>query len=324
MKNRSLVYLLTLLLTFGLVLFSVHSDSENVTDVEPKPTNDVDVETVEPDSTEGALDPESVTEALKKVEQILNLLQGSMEGITELTKDGNISKDGFDNKFNQMVNNLKNIEGVKVTTSSDVKEFDLSEILKNPNDLQGFEKKAKAISEDDNLDEKAKKQKILELMENLELDSSIFPDITKFKDIESQPVDSKEFFNSARDILGIIGKISKLHMEGDLDEDQLAEKMKEMLQDLNVKPVIQSDEDNGTVSIVLGTSGCVHCMNNNGMSDMVESTLKGVNKVSTDRTELSSKTSQETESIGDLEQRVGNLEKKIDTLIEKLSNEPSE
>ncbi len=201
MKTRSFVYLLTLLLTFGLIAFSVLSESENAVDIEPKPTNDVGAETLEPGSTEVAPDSKTVAEVLKKVEHILDILQGSLEDITELTNGDNITIDDIDNKIDQMVNNLKNIEGVEVTTSSEVKEFDLSEILKNPDDLKDFEKKIKELSEDENLDEEAKKQKIFELIENLELDSTVFPDITKFKDLDSQPVDTKEFFDSAEKLV---------------------------------------------------------------------------------------------------------------------------
>jgi len=264
-KTRSFVYVLTLLLTLGLIAFSVHAESENLIDADPKPTNDV--ESVETESADEAPDTETVAEALKKVEQILNVLQGSFEDISQLTKVEGITNDEVTNKVNQIVNNLKNIEGVEITTSFEEKELDLSEILKNPNDLQDFEKKVKVISANDNLDENAKKQKIFELIENLELDSTIFPDITKFKDVESQTMEPTEFFNAARDILGVIGKANELHKQGDLDKDQLAEKMREMLKDLNVKPTVISDSDSDNISIVLSAGSCIHCTNNKGISD---------------------------------------------------------
>ncbi len=160
-----------------------------------------------------------------------------------------------------------------------------------------------------------------------------------------------------RNLFEIIGKISELHLEGNLTEEQLTEKMQEMLQGLSVKPIILSDKNNNNISIVLASDSCVHCMNKKSILDTAGSILNldqyevldeeqlaekikemakvnnvGVssgtkiskNKVSTGQLQASSKNSEQSEALEELDQRVGNLEKKIDTLIEKLSKESSE
>ncbi len=336
MKSKSLVYILSFLLTFGMMVSFVHSDSDTVPEKQ-------ETETKETKAYESLTDEEK-KEVNKKVQEVLEKLE---EGIETLADDELFNEDALKEKLTKAFKNLENVEDVtvKVITSSDMSDF-----LKDPDSLKEFEVKIKELVKDENLDDEALnlKKKIKELVENLDLLSSFDIDEDNVKVITSEPIVITKVLKTEKNLSELTKKVVELAKDENLDEDQLTEKLKELLKDSKFEPIIVSDKDNVKV-IVAGESfkakGLTEFAENiaelakdedldeDQLAEKVKEMIKekpsvffsGIDigdiadvKVLKSGSIVSSHKSKDATEIKKLTERVEKLEKEIDALIEKL------
>ena len=207
--------------------------------------------------------------------------------IKELTKDDTLDDEALEKKIKELVKNLDllssfNIDedNVKVITSEPIV---ITKVLKNGKDLTGIIEKITELTKDENLDEDQLTEKLKELLKDSKLDPIVFSDKDNVKVI----VAGESF--KTKGLTEFAKNIAELAKDEDLDEDQLAEKIKEIIKE---KPsVLFSGIDIGDIAdIKVLKSGSI----------------------------MSSHKSKDTAEIKKLTERVEKLEKKIDALIEKL------
>ena len=312
----------------------VHSDSDTVPEKQ-------ETETQETEAYQDLTDEEK-KEVNKKVQEVLEKLE---EGIETLSDDELFNEDALKEKLTKAFKNLENVEDVtvKVITSSDMSDF-----LKDPDSLKEFEVKIRELAKDESLDDEALEKKITELVKNLDLLSSFDIDEDNVKVITSEPIVITKVLKNGKDLTGIIGKITELAKDENLDEDQLTEKLKELLKDSKFDPIVVSDKDNVKV-IVAGesfkTKGLTEFAKNiaelakdedldeDQLAEKIKEIIKekpsvffsGIDigdiadvKVLKSGSIMSSHKSKASAEIEKLTERVEKLEKKIDALIEKL------
>lgn len=261
-KIRSFVFILTLFLTFGMAVMLAQAENDAA-----------------PENQE--VSDEDIQNAVDKVHEVMSLLVGTMKGLDKLTKDGVLDKDKLEGSLDKMVDSLNNIEGVEVVvhTSSN----DLDDIITDPEERKAFEKKVKDISEDEKLDDAAKKKKIFELFDDIAFEPGFCPScVGPDEPNTSNSIVLSKSSNDLSDLPDVLSKILNHSLSG-LDKAQLEAKLKETFKDFNFDV---NNDDN--VRIVVAAEP----------------------KPENDET-----TKNEVE---ELTERVDKLEDKLDTIIEKL------
>ena len=286
-------------------------------------------------------------EEQKKVEETVKvvletLIKGALEGIGEFSVNENLDEETLKEKIGELVKNLENVENVKVevVTSSDI-----SEIFKNPEELKELEEKFKLFTNVNKHDDIALKKKIKELVEKLDLETEFFADDDNVKVINTDPIVITKVFTNAKDLTGIIEKVLKLVKDDDLNEEQLTEKLKRMMKDIDLEPIVVSDNDNVKVFVSSNVKDTEEInefvekiveltsdeeLDEEQMTEKIKKLFKDQNfelfsrldigdiEVITKTTKMPTNMSNNSDKIAELTKRVEQLEKKLDTIIEKL------
>lgn len=287
-------------------------------------------------------------EEQKKVEETVKvvletLIKGALEGIGEFSVNENLDEETLKEKIGELVKNLENVENVKVevVTSSDI-----SEIFKNPEELKELEEKFKLFTNVNKHDDIALKKKIKELVEKLDLETEFFADDDNVKVINTDPIVITKVFTNAKDLTGIIEKVLKLVKDDDLNEEQLTEKLKRMMKDIDLEPIVVSDNDNVKVFVSSNVKDTEEInefvekiveltsdeeLDEEQMTEKIKKLFKDQNfelfsrldigdiEVITKTTKMPTNMSNNSDKIAELTKRVEQLEKKLDTIIEKLN-----
>ena len=290
MKVQNIVRILMFLAILGLVTFPVvHLNAEST----KKKSEFTESTEKKSDSAKDSKDVEVNEETEEKLKEVLDKVNEAVKGIEELNKDGILDKRKIDvdallKKLKEHSNSLKHIEGVKVEISDPtviLESFDESEELKE------LKEKIQKFAEDGNLKSHEMKAKIKELVESLKLDSSVLLDKDNIKVLQYGPYVTTRTFKNAKGLKELGEKISTLAKNEDLDSDELAKKVLELVK--NTTPHISTGILRGNVKVVpLEPS----------------KSLKETND----------------SSIEKLEKRIEKLETKIDQLIEKFGGSESE
>lgn len=292
-------------------------------------------------------------EEQKKVEETVKvvletLIKGALEGIGEFSVNENLDEETLKEKIGELVKNLENVENVKVevVTSSDI-----SEIFKNPEELKELEEKFKLFTNVNKHDDIALKKKIKELVEKLDLETEFFADDDNVKVINTDPIVITKVFTNAKDLTGIIEKVLKLVKDDDLNEEQLTEKLKRMMKDIDLEPIVVSDNDNVKVFVSSNVKDTEEInefvekiveltsdeeLDEEQMTEKIKKLFKDQNfelfsrldigdiEVITKTTKMPTNMSNNSDKIAELTKRIEQLEKKLDTIIEKLEKLTSE
>ena len=354
MKVRSLVYILTLLIILGMAAFPVvPSEAETA-------QNDSVSSKKSTDSEKKSTDSEVEAELEGKVDEVLEKVNETLKGITELAEDENFNEENFDvdaftEKVKGLFSNLDDIEGVEVIISEPSTK--ISKIFKDIEGYTEFEKKVQELAKDENLNSDEFAKKVMELAKNLNIKSSFILDKDDVKIFQIGPHVTTKTLKDTEGLKELMKMIEKLGEDRNLDEEQLANKIKNLIK--NSKIGSTSDFAIGDVKVV--TVGPTELskifkdpkvvkeleaeikklaedenLDEEQLANKIKELLKGQKfdstsimdiggvKVIKHGSRMSSNMSKDSKAIGELKQRIEKLEKKIDKLIEKLDKEHSE
>ena len=217
------------------------------------------------------------------------------EKIQKLVKDGNLDSDEIAKKLKELVDDMKVFKAAArdgdIVTVLQFGPNVTTKILKDTKGIKALVDKIKELTFDEDLDSDDLVKKVQDLVKEIEVDSSVVLDKDNVKVYKYGPYVSTKTLKGTKGIKELEEKIKELTSDKDLDSDELAKKVMELIK--GAIPHISTEIIRGDVKVIPLTPS------------------KSVKKVN-------------DSEIEKLEKRIEKLETKIDKLIEKLSESEPE
>lgn len=236
-------------------------------------------------------EPTVIIDSFKEFEELKEL----KEKIKKLVEDGNLDSDEIVKKLKELVDNIKIFKAAaadgNIVTVLQYGPHVTTKILKDTKGIKKLEEKIKELASDEGLDADELVKKVQALVKGMKFDPFIVPDKDNVKVYTYGPYVTTKTFKDAKGLSELGEKISKLAKDDDLESDELAKKVLELIK--GATPHIGTGIIRGNVKVIpLEPS----------------KSLKEVND----------------SDIEKLEKRIDKLEMKIDKLIQKLDASQSE
>ncbi len=272
-KMKNLVSILMLLAILGIVML---------------PVTHLNAEVVEKNT-----EPKTETEdnSDKKFEELKEL----KEKIKKLVEDGNLDSDEIAKKLKELVDDMKIVKAAAVdgniVTVLQYGPHVTTKILKDTKGIKELVDKMKELTSDEDLDSDELVKKVQALVKGMKSAPFIVYDKDNVKVYTYGPNVTTKMLTNIKDYKDLGEKISKLAKDDDLESDELAKKVMELIK--GAIPHISTDIIRGNAKVIP-----LH----------PSKSLKEVND----------------SNIEKLEKRIDKLELKIDKLIQKLDKSESE
>ena len=239
-------------------------------------------------------EPTVLIDSSKESEELKEL----KEKIKKLVENGNLDSDEIAKKLKELVENMKIVKAATadkdIVTVLQYGPNVTTKILKDTKGIKELEEKIKELTSDEDLDSDELVKKVQDLVKGMKSDPFIVHDKNNVKVYTYGPYVTTKTLKGTKEIKELEEKIKELTSDEDLDSDELAKKVMELIE--GATPHISTDIIRGNVKMIP-----LH----------PSKSLKEVND----------------SNIEKLEKRIEKLETKIDILIEKISElnpEPSE
>lgn len=232
------------------------------------------------------LEPTVIIDSFIETEE----LKGLKENIKKLVEDGNLDSDEIAKKLKKLVDDMKIIKAAtsdgEIVTVLQFGPNITTKVLKSTEGIKKLEEKIKELASDENLDSDELVKKVQDLVKDKKIEKTTVLDKDNVQVYTYGPYVTTKTFRDGKGLKELGEKISKLSDNEDLDSDELAKKVLELIKEAT--PHISTGIIRGNVKVVpLEPS----------------KSLKETNNA----------------NIEKLENRIEKLETKIDKLIEKLS-----